>query len=77
MRLCFRVMHLARLWIGLGLIAACAAPAAVIYKWTDADGVVHYSDQAVPGAEKITSTLELAKSAANSASRSWLPSAHR
>jgi hypothetical protein len=28
-------------------------------------------------AEKITSTLELARSAANSASRSWLPSAHR
>ncbi len=27
--------------------------AAVIYKWTDPDGVVHFSDQAVPGAEKI------------------------
>jgi hypothetical protein len=27
--------------------------AAVIYKWTDADGVIHFSDQAVPGAEKI------------------------
>ena len=46
-------MHLLRLWIALGLVAACAADAAVIYKWTDADGVVHYSDQAVPGAEKI------------------------
>jgi hypothetical protein len=38
----------------LGLLAAFAAGAAVIYKWTDADGVVHYSDQAVPGAEKMT-----------------------
>ena len=27
--------------------------AAVIYKWTDPDGVIHFSDQAVPGAEKI------------------------
>ena len=42
-----------RLWIALGLAAACAAHAAVIYKWTDAEGVIHYSDQAVPGAEKI------------------------
>jgi hypothetical protein len=25
----------------------------VVYKWTDTDGVVHYSDQPVPGAEKI------------------------
>jgi hypothetical protein len=40
-------------WIVFGLMAACGAEAAVIYKWTDADGVVHYSDQSVPGAEKI------------------------
>jgi hypothetical protein len=46
-------MLLRRLWIALGLFAAFAAGAAVIYKWTDVDGVVHYSDQAVPGAEKI------------------------
>jgi len=25
----------------------------VVYKWTDASGVVHFSDQPVPGAEKI------------------------
>jgi len=49
-------MHLLRLWIALGLVAAGAAHAAVIYKWTDADGVVHYSDQAVPGAEKIVTS---------------------
>jgi hypothetical protein len=47
-------MHLRRLWIASGLFVAFAAGAAVIYKWTDADGVVHYSDQAVPGAEKMT-----------------------
>jgi hypothetical protein len=49
-------MHLWRLWIALGLFATfatVAVAATVIYKWTDADGVVHYSDQAVPGAEKI------------------------
>jgi hypothetical protein len=49
-------MHLLRFWIALGLTAACAADAAVIYKWTDADGVVHYSDTAVPGAEKIVTS---------------------
>jgi membrane carboxypeptidase/penicillin-binding protein PbpC len=49
-------MHLLRLWFALGLVAACAADAAVIYKWTDADGLVHYSDQAVPGAEKIVTS---------------------
>ena len=37
----------------LAALAAFAAQAAVIYKWTDADGVVHFSDQPVPGAEKI------------------------
>lgn len=49
-------MHPWRLWIALGLFAALAAQAAVIYKWTDADGVVHFSDQAVPGAEKIVTS---------------------
>ncbi len=49
-------MHLLRLWFALGLVAACAADAAVVYKWTDADGVVHYSDQPVPGAEKIVTS---------------------
>lgn len=53
MRLCFRAMHLRRLWIVLGFFVALRAEAAVIYKWTDANGVVHYSDQAVPGAEQI------------------------
>jgi hypothetical protein len=40
-----------------GWIALCASAltvqAAVVYKWTDADGVVHFSDQPVPGAERI------------------------
>jgi hypothetical protein len=34
-------------------LAAFAGQAAVVYKWTDSDGIVHYSDQPVPGAEKI------------------------
>jgi hypothetical protein len=50
-------MHLRRTWIALGLSALIsAAPAAVVYKWVDADGVVHFSDQPVPGAEKITTS---------------------
>jgi Domain of unknown function (DUF4124) len=36
-----------------GLLAAFAVQAAVVYKWVDADGVVHFSDQPSPGAEKI------------------------
>jgi hypothetical protein len=28
----------------------------VIYKWTDSGGLVHYSDQPVPGAEKIVTS---------------------
>jgi hypothetical protein len=46
-------MHPRKLWLSLGLLAAFAVQAAVVYKWVDADGVVHYSDQASPGAEKI------------------------
>src|SRR5271168_3012742 len=46
-------MHPWRPWIVLACLAAFAGQAAVIYKWTDADGVVHYSDQSVPGAEKV------------------------
>ena len=46
-------MHLRGSWIIVGLLAAVASQAAVVYKWTDADGVVHFSDQPVPGAEKI------------------------
>jgi hypothetical protein len=42
-----------RPWILLAGLAAFGGQAAVVYKWTDADGVVHYSDQSVPGAEKI------------------------
>jgi hypothetical protein len=49
-------MHLRKPWVLLSLLAAFAVQAGVIYKWTDADGVVHYSDQAVPGAEKIATS---------------------
>ena len=51
-------MHLCRSCIALGLLAVLTAAfsvqAIVVYKWTDADGVVHFSDQPVEGAEKIT-----------------------
>jgi hypothetical protein len=46
-------MHPRRLWIVLGLLTAVTAHSTVIYKWTDANGVVHFSDQPVPGAEKV------------------------
>jgi hypothetical protein len=41
----------------LGITALLAAPfghaAAEVYRWVDEDGVVHYSDQPHPGAEKL------------------------
>jgi hypothetical protein len=46
-------MHPRILWIVLGGLIAVSVQAAVVYKWVDADGVVHFSDQAEPGAEKI------------------------
>lgn len=50
-------MRLCRSWLAFGLVSVLSAPlplqAAIVYKWTDADGVVHFSDQPVPGAEKI------------------------
>ncbi len=46
-------MHPWRSLIVVAALASFAGQAAVIYKWTDADGVIHYSDQPVPGAEKI------------------------
>ncbi len=45
-----------------------AAQAAAVYKWTDENGVVHYSDQPAPGAEKIfTGTTNVSASGAPSA----------
>jgi hypothetical protein len=46
-------MHPWKPWLVLAAFATFAGQAAVVYKWTDSDGVVHYSDQPVPGAEKI------------------------
>ncbi len=50
------MLGLMRRWpISLGsiLLAAATAHGAIVYKWTDAQGVVHYSDQPVPGALRI------------------------
>jgi len=49
-------MHLSLRLIVLGLLATFAARAATIYKWVDADGVVHYTDQPVAGSEKIVTS---------------------
>jgi hypothetical protein len=65
-------MHPHRSWIVLGLLAALTAQSAVVYKWTDADGVVHYSDQPVPGAEKI---ITAGRSSLNGSSAASTPQA--
>jgi hypothetical protein len=48
-------MHLRHLSTGLSLALFCLsqAGAATVYKWTDSNGVIHFSDQPVPGAERI------------------------
>jgi hypothetical protein len=50
--------------------AACVGQAAVVYKWTDPEGVVHYSDQPAPGAEKMFTTSSTSANGAATASRS-------
>jgi hypothetical protein len=57
-------MHPWKPWILLATVAAFAGHAAVVYKWTDAAGVVHYSDQPEPGAEKIQTATDASKAAA-------------
>jgi hypothetical protein len=53
-------MRLCRSWLVFGLVSILATPlllrAATVYKWVDADGVVHFSDQPAEGAEKITTS---------------------
>ncbi|MDE1922009.1 MAG: DUF4124 domain-containing protein [Gammaproteobacteria bacterium] len=46
-------MHHWRPLFALGMFVCTACPAAVIYKWTDASGIIHYADQPVPGAQRI------------------------
>jgi hypothetical protein len=50
-------MHTCRSWILVGACASWLVPFAAhglaVYKWTDAQGVVHFSDQPVPGAERV------------------------
>lgn len=46
-------MHHWRPLLALGILVCTACPAAVIYKWTDASGLIHYSDQPVPGARRV------------------------
>jgi hypothetical protein len=63
-------MHPWRPWIVLAALATFAGQAAVVYKWTDSNGLVHYSDQPVPGAEKIFTASSSAAGGAASATRS-------
>jgi hypothetical protein len=49
-------MHPRQSWLALSLLTALSVQAAVIYRWVDADGVVHYSDQQTPGSERIVTS---------------------
>jgi hypothetical protein len=67
-------MHPRQTWLAIGLLTAFTVQAAVIYRWVDADGVVHYSDQASPGAEKIV-TATSSSSGAPGARNATAPTA--
>ena len=45
-----------RLPLLLLLVACATANSTTVYKWVDANGVTHYSDQPHPGAEKLEIT---------------------
>jgi hypothetical protein len=62
-------MHPRQTWLAIGLLTAFTVQAAVIYKWVDADGVVHYSDQSSPGAEKIVTSAPNLASASGGGAR--------
>ena len=47
-------------WLSLILLVSAAASAVPVWRWVDENGVVHYSDRPVPGAERIE--LESAQS---------------
>jgi Domain of unknown function (DUF4124) len=66
-------MHPWRPWILAAALASFAGQAAVVYKWTDDKGVVHYSDQSVPGAQKIFTASSSAGNAAPSAASPAAP----
>jgi len=51
-----------RILIAVGILAASACPAAPIYKWTDAAGVIHYSDHPGPGAHQIQIAVDVVSS---------------
>jgi len=63
--------------LGLSLLAAFAVQAAVVYKWVDADGVVHFSDQPSPGAVKIYTSSSTAGTASTPPSQAGAPQAPR
>jgi len=46
-------MRLTVMVMGLCFAASASIAQADVYKWTDADGRVHYGDQAKQGAEKV------------------------
>ena len=42
--------------VAASLLTALAAQAGDIYRWKDSNGLWHYADQPVPGAERVAST---------------------
>jgi Domain of unknown function (DUF4124) len=68
-------MHPRQTWLAIGLLTAFSVQAAVIYRWVDADGVVHYSDQSSPGAEKIVTSVTSSAPVTPGARNATTPSA--
>lgn len=60
-------MHQTFIVLFLVLAAATTAGAAEVYRWTGADGHIHFSDRPQPGAERITITVSPPASSLSSA----------
>ena len=77
MRVCFPTM---RYMPVLLLLITMPLMAANVWKWRDANGTVHYSDQPVPGAEQVTvstsstfTSVPLPSGSASNVSKSAVP----
>lgn len=53
----------------LALLASVAMAADEVWRWVDADGITHYSDRPVPGAEKVDLRVQTYKAPERPASR--------
>ena len=50
---CYANQMLKRIFVGIGVFVIASAAFAQAYRWVDENGIVHFSDRPMPGAERI------------------------